>query len=67
MAWSLCFLGYPDQALAKAQEAVAFARALADPPTLTLTFASLLYRLRPSRNRRRRLLRKYCRLPAARS
>ena len=48
MAWSLWFLGYPDQALAKAQEAVAFARALADPPTLalTLTFASLLYRLR---------------------
>jgi DNA-binding SARP family transcriptional activator/class 3 adenylate cyclase/predicted ATPase len=48
MGWSLWFLGYPDRALAKAREAVAFARSLADPPTLalTLTFAAMLHRLR---------------------
>jgi predicted ATPase len=35
--WALWYLGYPDRALAKSQEAVQHARGLGDPHTLALT------------------------------
>jgi predicted ATPase/DNA-binding winged helix-turn-helix (wHTH) protein len=47
-AWALWFLGQPDQALARIQEALALARELSEPLSLAhaLLFAAILYQLR---------------------
>ena len=47
-AWTLWFLGLPDQALHRVEQAMALARELTEPPGLahTLFFAALLYQLR---------------------
>jgi predicted ATPase len=47
-SWVLWFLGYPDQALKKSQEAIALARDLSHPFSLTyaLSCSPLLYQLR---------------------
>src|SRR5262249_36168373 len=47
-AWSLWFLGLPDQALGRIREALSFARELSEPHGLahSLFFAAVLYQLR---------------------
>jgi DNA-binding winged helix-turn-helix (wHTH) protein/tetratricopeptide (TPR) repeat protein len=47
-AWSLWFVGHPDRALVRIQEAVALARELSEPHGLahTLLFAAVLHQLR---------------------
>jgi predicted ATPase len=47
-AWALWFLGHPDQALSRIEEAVTLARELSEPLSLAhaLLFAAILYQLR---------------------
>lgn len=48
LSWTLCVLGYPDQALARSREALADARALGHLPTLAyaLVWDGILWQLR---------------------
>jgi DNA-binding winged helix-turn-helix (wHTH) protein/predicted ATPase len=47
-AWTLCFLGYPDQALSRMREALALAQQLSEPHGLAhaLFFSAILHRFR---------------------
>jgi predicted ATPase len=48
LAWSLAYLGYPEQALTRVQEALTLAQRVSHPPSLEYAFSSavLVYQLR---------------------